>query len=216
MFYDYPRANVPQQSQSGSRATQSRLVQRAADLIGYHVKINRGGPDMVEGTLLAIPSDYLVLNTKDGTIYVNSAHVKSMTEVSKSASTGNRSTARSFLSASSFHSLLSRLRHQFIQINRGGPEKIDGFLADVNTDSLLVVMNREVVRIPVYHIKTVNASGKNKNQKNKNQSGGSQSGGQKSGGQKSGGQKSGNQKSGKKNNRSGGWSQHGNHSGKSR
>lgn len=179
MLFDFPmRAYAPQQNRSGS-GTQSQLVQKATHLVGYRVKVNRGGPDMVEGTLLAIPSDYLVLNTNDGIIYVNGAHVKSITEISKSGGAGSRSSsrgARSFISASSFNSLLSRLRHQFIQINRGGPEKIDGFLAEITSGFLLVVVNRELVRIPLFHIKTVNVSGKNNQSSGEQKSGGSSSG----------------------------------------
>lgn len=180
-----------QQTRSGSGTTQSGLIQRAANLIGRQVKINRGGPDMVEGRLLAVPADYLVVGTNQGVVYVNAAHVKSITENLQSGSGGSRSRSSSFITASSFNSLLSRLRHQFIQINRGGPEKIDGFLAEINSDSLLVVVNREVVRIPIFHIKTVNVSGRGRNSGGSNNRGSSNSGNNRSGNR--GGQRSGQQ-----------------------
>lgn len=202
---------------SRSRTVQSGLIQRANNLIGRQVKINRGGPDMVEGQLVAIPADFMVVSTKDGIVYVNAVHVKSITETGQSGGTtgnrsGNRSRSAAFITASSFRSLLSKLRHQFIQINRGGPEKIDGFLAEINSDSLLVVVNREIIRIPVFHIKTVNVSGKGKN----NNGNSSKNGNNKSGNNKSGNKnKSGNRSNNRSGNRSGGRSgnRSGSHSG---
>lgn len=211
MFFDYANRGFMQQQQrnsSGSRtsepvrsrSSQPAMVRRATNLVGRQVKINRGGPDMVEGRLVAIPADYLVVSTNDGIIYVNAAHVKSITETGQTGGTaGNRSRSTSFITASSFSSLLSKLRHQFVQINRGGPEKIDGFLAEINSDSLLVVVNREIIRIPVFHIKTVNVSGKGNN---KNGSGNNKSGSSNKSSNKSN-NKSGSRSGGRSGNRSG-------------
>jgi spore coat protein B len=151
-------------------------VYQAMQLVGQQVKVNRGGPDSVEGNLLAIPGDFLVIAAKDVIVYVNGSHVKSITEGSSGGKSrgksGNNTTGRSrsqqFITASSFNSLLSRMRHQFIQINRGGPEKVEGFLAETNSNFLLLIVKRELVRIPIFHIKTVNISEKNQSGGNKN------------------------------------------------
>ncbi|CAM4028436.1 hypothetical protein COLU111180_20180 [Cohnella lubricantis] len=203
-FNNANRAYMPQRQQnsSGSGTTQSGQVQRASNLIGRQVRINRGGPDMVAGRLVAIPADYLVLSSKDGIVYVNAAHVKSITETPQSGTSGSRSRSSTYITASSFNSLLSQLRHQFIQINRGGPEKIEGFLAESNSDSLLVVVNRELIRVPMFHIKTINIAGGGKNKKNSS-SGNSSSG---SGGNNRSGNRSGsagNQNGNRTGNRSG-------------
>ncbi len=52
-------------------------------LIGKNVKINRGGPDSIQGKLLAVKSDFLVLSTNEGVVYVASSHVKSITEMER-------------------------------------------------------------------------------------------------------------------------------------
>lgn len=190
-------------------------TKQAINLIGRHIKVNRGGPETVEGVLIAVPSDYLVLASTEGIVYVNGSHVKSMTEGSKS---GSRSRSHTFIAASSFQSLLNKLSHQFIQINRGGPEKVEGFLAEVNSQFLLLIAGREFVRVPIFHIKTVNVTtdGNKSNNKSGSGSGSSNSGGNKNNNKSNSNNKSGNNKSnnksgnksnnksGNKNNRSGG------------
>jgi len=236
-FFQQPASIAPQQKETQSR--QHNYVLQANHLIGRDIRVNRGGHDSVEGTLLAIPGDYLVLLSDNVICYVNGAHVKSITEGSTTGSGsggtgGNRSRRvhKSFITASNFQSLLGRLKHKHVQINRGGAEKLDGFLAEVSTDNALLIVDRELVRIPTFHIKNVCASQKNQNKnnnnnnnnnnnknenkndnKNNNKSGGGNKGNSKSGsgnksnsksgGSKSGGGKSGGSKSGGKN-RSGG------------
>ena len=56
--------------------------------IGKTVKINRGGPESIVGRLIAVHADYIVLLTKDGIVYVNTAHIKSITEGKSSHTTG--------------------------------------------------------------------------------------------------------------------------------
>ncbi len=51
-----------------------------SNLQGSTVRINRGGPDSVEGTLVGYGSDYLVILAKDGTVYIKNAHVKSFSQ----------------------------------------------------------------------------------------------------------------------------------------
>lgn len=218
-FYPVQRQNagyypVQNQTSGGQHARRSggnrthrsgAQAQQAANLVGHHVKINRGGPDSVEGTLIAVPGDYLVLSGADGVVYVNGSHVKSITEGNRSQ---NRSRSVDFVSASSFQSLLSKLRLQFVQINRGGPEKTEGFLAEINSDFLLLIVGREFVRVPLFHIKTIsvtsNKSGNNKSGSNNNN---------KSGGNKSGSNKSGNKSGNRSGGRSGGKSGSGGRSG---
>jgi spore coat protein B len=127
-----------------------------AGFVGKYVKINRGGPESIEGRLIAVHSDYGVLLTKDGIVYVNAAHIKSITEA-KGAAAGGRTGGRSvrYIVAHSFNDVLRRLRQHFVQINQGGPEKVTGFIAEVGMDTLLLVAGKEVISIPLFHIRTV-------------------------------------------------------------
>ncbi|XID93648.1 hypothetical protein ACF3MZ_03700 [Paenibacillaceae bacterium WGS1546] len=206
-----PTYTAPQQKESQSR--QQNNVLHANHLIGHSIRVNRGGHDSVEGILLAIPGDYLVLSSDNAICYVNGAHVKSITEGSKNGSGGSRSSGsggsrsrrvhRSFITAPNFNSLLSHFKHKHVQINRGGPEKLDGFLAETSADNVLLIVDRELVRIPTFHIKNVCASTKNQNNKNNNKNNKSGSSKNNKSGGKSRSSKSGGNRSGGKN-RSGG------------
>lgn len=203
--FGYPVSQQAPQTQTN--------VYQAMQLVGRQVKINRGGPDSVTGTLIAIPGDYLVIATKTGIVYVNGSHVKSITEGGSSGgkskgNTSGRTGGIPYIAAPNFNALLARLRHQFIQINRGGPEKVEGFLVESNSNFLLLVVKREQVRIPIYHIKTVNVSERNQSGGNKNNNNNNNNENNKSG-NKSGNNKSGN-KSGNRagnNNQAGGAAQ---------
>lgn len=171
-------------------------------LVGKEVKINRGGPDTVLGKLLDVQSDYLILHSRDGAVYVQTSHIKSITENRKNKSSTYSEAPRYYVS-SNFNELLEQLKHHFCQINGGGPEKLEGFIVEVTSTHVLLVVNREVIRIPIFHIRSISVKEKNKSSSS-NRSGSNRSGqrsGQRNGhssGQRSGhssGQRSG-QKSG--------------------
>ncbi|WP_341278805.1 hypothetical protein [Paenibacillus sp. FSL H8-0537] len=188
-------------------------------LVGQYVKINRGGPESLQGTLVAVKNDYLVLWTKEGIVYVSSSHVKSITDFPSDKSKGH---TPQYIQASSFIGVIRALNQKFVQINWGGPEKIEGFIAEVGSTSLLLVVNREVVQIQLFHIKTIkqlgqntsrgdrsggnnNRTGGSNNGGNNNRTGGSNNGGDKNrtGGSNTGGNKNRNKSGNKNGNRSG-------------
>jgi len=148
------------------------VLNLARQLVGFNVKINRGGPDMVEGLLLAVNGEVLVVLSGKTVIYVNGNHVKSITQGSKGR-TGGRTEGRTgrtgrtgmgarsgtgIIMANTFAGVLQAMHQKFIQINRGGPEKLEGFLAGTNNDFILLIVGRDYVRIPIFHIRTVNLS----------------------------------------------------------
>ncbi|MEC0371647.1 hypothetical protein [Paenibacillus chibensis] len=204
-------------------------------LVGQTVKINRGGPDMVEGVLLAVQNNYLAIWAKDKHIvYVSTAHIKSVTGTGQSGgaqggtsqsvgarsggsrSGGVQSAMARPIQAHSFVGLLQSLQYRHVQINRGGPEKLEGIIINANQNYLmLAVKGEEVVRIQIFHIKSVtvlgsssgNSSKGNKNNsngnknssngnKNSNQSGGNQSKGNQGGANSGGNPTRGNQTAG--------------------
>jgi len=144
-------------------------------LVGETVKINRGGPDAIFGKLLAVKSDYLVVGTSEGVVYVKRNHIKSITDLDGShgshgshgthgthgtggAHTGGRSRGsrgKAYIQADNFRGVLKALNQKFIQVNWGGPEKVEGFLAEVTNDRILVVSDHKKVDIFIDHIKSV-------------------------------------------------------------
>lgn len=174
--------------------------------MGMNVRINRGGPESLDGRLIGVQKGYVVLRNSTGTVYVNSSHVRSVTDLPTQSSRGM--SQAQFIKADGFNGVLQALTRKFVQINWGGPEKIEGFIAQVGNQSLMLVVGPELVQIPLYHIKTVKTAGiyasggskgsqgsrgsnNNGNNNNNGNKGNSSSGGNKSGGNNSGGNKSG-------------------------
>jgi spore coat protein B len=139
-------------------------------LLGREIKINRGGPDSVQGTLTDVRWDYMAMNCKEGIVYVNESHVKSITDTGRSG--GNRNAAMGNpIPSNTFLGVMQALRFRRVQINRGGPEKVEGILADANQNQLIMALkNQEIVRIPMQHVKSVSLvrGGGNNNNNNNN------------------------------------------------
>ncbi|MDQ0875603.1 spore coat protein B [Paenibacillus sp. V4I3] len=142
-------------------------------LIGTEVKINRGGPDSIVGRLLSVHHDYLAVQMKDGTIvYIQLQHIKSISSTNSNVSRGNKSNRapQRFENAYTFEGLLGQLRYTNVQINRGGPEKVEGLVVHSGDNILLLVVNNEIIRIPIFHVKSINALNKNNSKGNKSDS----------------------------------------------
>jgi spore coat protein B len=151
-------------------------VNYLGSLIGTEVKINRGGPDSIVGRLLSVHYDYLAIQIKDGTIvYIQSQHIKSISSTNSNVSRGNKSNrsnraSQRFETAYTFEGLLGQLRYTNVQINRGGPEKVEGLVVHSGDNILLLVVNNEIIRIPIFHVKSINAANKNNSKSNKSDS----------------------------------------------
>ncbi|WP_163858746.1 hypothetical protein [Paenibacillus elgii] len=139
-------------------------------LIGSEVKINRGGHDAITGKLIGVHSNYVALSSEDGAVYVNTTHVKSISQSPNQKSSGTNGSITTHIKASSFNALLHELRHNFVKINRGGPEKLEGIISDVTSDHAIVIINNELIRVPLFHIKSVTVGLKSRGNKNGNKS----------------------------------------------
>lgn len=139
----------PKQESGGQNFLESQM--------GMNVRINRGGPESLDGRLIGVQKGYVVLRNSTGTVYVNSSHVRSVTDLPGHSSQGMSQSL--FIKADSFNGVLQALTRKFVQINWGGPEKIEGFVAQVGNQALMLVVGQELVQIPLYHIKTVKTAG---------------------------------------------------------
>ncbi|MFB0844351.1 hypothetical protein [Paenibacillus oleatilyticus] len=140
-------------------------------LIGSEVKINGRGPDAITGKLIGIHSNYVALSTEDGAVYVNTSHVKSILQSPNQKSSGTIGSVTTHIKASSFNDLLQELRHTFVKINRGGQEKLEGIISDVTSDHLIVIINNELIRVPLFQIKSVTVGLKSRGDKSGNKNG---------------------------------------------
>lgn len=129
------------------------------DLVGKMVKINNEGPESRIGRLLSVERDYLILNTKeDGVVYYNAQHVKSVAELEKDDGR-HLNDDPTYIRAFNFGLLLRPLEGEHIQINRGGPDKLEGRVAGFGPGFLLLETKKENIRVPIFHIKNVSIKG---------------------------------------------------------
>ncbi|MFB5197500.1 hypothetical protein COJ96_24460 [Bacillus sp. AFS073361] len=127
-------------------------------LVGKIVKIDRGGPDSRIGKLMDVYDDHLVLLTEDdGVVYYCTHHIKSVTENAKDQLEFDIEVPEEFefKKADSFQGMLSSLMYQWVKINRGGPEKLEGVLGEVANDYVSLINKEEIVRLSMFHIRNI-------------------------------------------------------------
>ncbi|WNS74382.1 hypothetical protein RRV45_15885 [Bacillus sp. DTU_2020_1000418_1_SI_GHA_SEK_038] len=133
-------------------------------LVNKVIKINRGGPETGSGTLLGVKDDYLILlSENDGVVYFKNQHIKSLTESPKKGQNSKNGQNYNFdqinnleyMAPDTFEELLEDLRYQWVTINRGGPEKVEGMLHDTNGEFVALFCNEELLRLSMYHIRSI-------------------------------------------------------------
>ncbi|MCM2532193.1 hypothetical protein NDK43_06995 [Neobacillus pocheonensis] len=110
------------------------------------------------GKLLDVYNDHLVLLTEeDGVVYYNTDHIKSVTENTKDQLELNIVIPKDFeyKKADNIPSLLEILKFQWVKINRGGPEKIEGVLCDINNNMVSLINKEEIVHISLFHLRNI-------------------------------------------------------------
>lgn len=129
-----------------------------SSLLNKVIKIDRGGPESNVGMLLAAEDDHItVLTESDGIVYYRTDHIKSLTHDTKNGMEFSLEIPEDFiyLQAENFQSMLGELKHQWVQINRGGPEKLEGVLDEVTDDYITIILNQEVIRVVMFHIRNI-------------------------------------------------------------
>ena len=127
--------------------------------IGRDVRINRGGPESQVGKLLEVKQDFLtVLGKKNTVVYYQTTHLKSVTINTKQeleVTVPSEEPVLEWVRGKSFNQLLQQLVSSPVQINRGGPEKVEGVLLEVKNDHIIVEKEAELVYIALFHVKSV-------------------------------------------------------------
>lgn len=140
------------------------------NLVGKVLKVDRGGPESRTGLLLGVYDDHLaILTEQEGVIYYKIDHIKSITENVKKGLQFQLEIPEDFTfkTAATFKGLLGNLTNQWVNINRGGPEKIEGVLHDTNDEYEFVtlVLNEEVIRLAMFHIRSISYGARVEKQK---------------------------------------------------
>ena len=127
-------------------------------LVGKVIKIDRGGPESRVGMLLAAEDDYFVLFTKDdGVVYYKMQHVKSVTVDSKDSMGKAFEMPENveYYQGEDFKSVIANFRHSWVKVNRGGPEKLEGIMNEVEDDYVTVFSKQEVIQLSMFHIRNI-------------------------------------------------------------
>lgn len=144
-------------------------------LVDKVIKVDRGGPESRVGLLLSAEDDYFTLLTEnDGIIYYSTQHIKSLTNHSKNQTEFNLEIPKDFeyIQADDFKGILDCLTLQWVKINRGGPETLEGVLDSVTDDYAIIVANEEIIRVALFHIRNISYGVKiEKTKKDKDKSG---------------------------------------------
>lgn len=122
------------------------------------VRIDRGGPESRIGRILAVEDDHITLLTEDdGVVYYMTHHIKSITDNAKQGLQFNIEIPEDFqfIRANNLKSVLGNLTSHWVQINRGGPEMLEGVLCEANEDYVTIVSNEEIIRLSMFHIRNI-------------------------------------------------------------
>jgi len=120
-----------------------------------NIKVNRGGPDAVEGVLVGIMADHFALLLPGGeVVYIVNRHVKSVTDHSDRPVRQIRQMP-TVAQVPFFGDLLRALTGKTVQINRGGPEKIAGVIHGVTGSSVILRSGSEFVLVRLGHIRSL-------------------------------------------------------------
>jgi len=141
-------------------------------LVDKVIRVDRGGPESGLGRLLSVSDDHItVLTENDGVIYYQMSHIKSLTHNAKTELTLNAVLPEGFVmkQEKELNGLLKSLRYQWVRINRGGPEKLEGVLDEVFEDYVTLVANEEVIRLSLFHIRSISYGPKVEQQKEEKQ-----------------------------------------------
>ncbi|OUM90339.1 MAG: hypothetical protein BAA01_15955 [Bacillus thermozeamaize] len=146
-------------------------------VIGQSVRVDRGGPEARIGKLVAVKKDHVVVyHEEEGMLYYKSDHIKSLSLDSRENPEDllmenpdeTPLVLPKYIDAEDFLSVMKNMKYRWVQVNRGGPEKIEGVLVDANDAEVTLVVGNEVIRVMTFHIRNISYGIKKKEQENKN------------------------------------------------
>ncbi|MDD9269986.1 hypothetical protein ACFPES_23295 [Paenibacillus sp. GCM10023248] len=143
-------------------------------LVGKDVRVDRGGPESRLGKLLVVKDDYIVVYIKDtGNVYYKTEHIKSVSVDTRTIADTSvvivdpdlpEPLLPPVIDGVDFIAVVKEMKFRWVQINRGGPEKIEGILTDVTDILVTLTVGSEIVRVMPFHIRNISYVNKNNEQ----------------------------------------------------
>lgn len=147
---------------AGRHGSLNTFSEHLCGLRGCRVRLDRGGPNMVAGTLVGVYADYLTLKTDHGKLlHIPTYHLKSVTRDPAQCTADGyaRSCDDVCPQPKQFCQLVATLRGTLVQVNEGGPERVMGLVYDVAANHLQLITNlREMVSVPLGHVRSIRAA----------------------------------------------------------
>jgi len=151
------------------------MVKSNLDLmIGRAIRVDRGGPESRMGKLLAVKDDHIIVYIEDeGMLYYKIDHIKSISldtkdfsDVVAQPNDADQTPPPKYIDVDDFVSVLQNMKYHWVQVNRGGPEKVEGVLVEADPDQVTLISNNEIIQILPFHIRNISYGLKKKENDN--------------------------------------------------
>ncbi|MDR7314667.1 hypothetical protein [Brevibacillus nitrificans] len=142
-------------------------------LLGRSIRVDRGGPESRLGKLVAAKNDHFVVQSEnEGMLYYRTDHIKSLTlDTRDFVETEDPNTVQpplpKYIDATDFSTIVNEMLYHWVQINRGGPEKIEGVLVEATDTHVTVIAGNEVIKVLSFHIRNISYGLKKNNEQEK-------------------------------------------------
>ncbi|MED1793234.1 hypothetical protein P4V54_11155 [Brevibacillus nitrificans] len=143
-------------------------------LLGRSIRVDRGGPESRLGKLIAAKDDHFVVYSEnDGMLYYRTDHIKSLTLDTRDfvIETADPNAVQpplpKYIDVNDFTSIVNEMLYHWVQINRGGPEKIEGVLVEATDSHVTVIAGNEVIKVLSFHIRNISYGLKKNNDQEK-------------------------------------------------
>lgn len=122
-------------------------------LIGKQIRINDKNYGACFGILLGIQRDYLVIQTHNNhVLYYRSQYISKLSEARRGVlPVGYHKDIRVVMAFDFFH-LLQSLQNRILQVNLGGPHQLTGVVVGVETNELVMEIDRNVIKLSIDEI----------------------------------------------------------------
>jgi spore coat protein B len=127
--------------------------------VGREVNIGLGRTGSLQGLLLGAFESHVAVATNSGKVmYIRNSHIKSISSSTRMNFTESGMTedhGMEFDSNELFADLLNSQIRQWVVINQGGPDRVEGILLDGNNDYVEISSNDELVYMATKQIKNM-------------------------------------------------------------
>jgi spore coat protein B len=152
------------------------VMANLSSLVGRSIRVDRGGPESRLGKLIAVKDDHIVVflknDVEEGMLYYKTDHIKSLSletrYVSAISDAYDESAALNYVDEPNFASIITHMKFRWVQINRGGPEKLEGVLIDATDDQITLISGNEIVQVLPFHIRNISYGIKKQNDQDQN------------------------------------------------